>query len=292
MTTQKLFCLVAAVMLAVPVTTTAQDIETEIKAINQALAADGLMIGSVEWITSAGSGEVGRTIYFENRGNKQLNHHFAPYHPYRGGYSDITYRVDMTEGATASGLTADETHDAIIQAMSTWNGVNCSAIPLTNLPELPMDLGYVQYLLGFGGFPDWFADLTHGGWLPPAFFDAIADGGGGFILGVTFTFTWTGTDFDNNGLPDVAFREIYYNDDFNWTIDDNASVIDVESIALHEAGHGLSQAHFGTAFRSKNGKLHFAPRAVMNASYSGIQRKIRKTDNAGHCSIWDLWPDY
>ena len=66
---------------------------------------------------------------------------------------------------------------------------------------------------------------------------------------------------------------------------------DIETVALHEAGHGLSQGHFGKKFRTdKNGKIHFSPRAVMNASYSGIQTEILKTDNAGHCSIWANWP--
>ena len=38
-------------------------------------------------------------------------------------------------------------------------------------------------------------------------------------------------------------------------------------------------------------KFHFAPRAVMNASYSGIQTNIRKTDNGTHCNIWGEWPN-
>ena len=55
---------------------------------------------------------------------------------------------------------------------------------------------------------------------------------------------------------------------------------------------GLSQAHFGKLFRTDaNGKLHFTPRAVMNAGYTGIQQQIGKTDNAGHCSNWANWPN-
>jgi hypothetical protein len=35
-------------------------------------------------------------------------------------------------------------------------------------------------------------------------------------------------------------------------------------------GHGLGQPHFGTAFQTlANGKLHFAPRRVMNAPLLG-----------------------
>ena len=89
---------------------------------------------------------------------------------------------------------------------------------------------------------------------------------------------------------DVAFREIYYNDNFSWAAN-GTNHIDVETVALHEAGHGLSQGHFGSAFRSANGKLHFSPSAVMNAAYSGVQLDIGKTDNAGHCSNWGSWPN-
>jgi hypothetical protein len=87
----------------------------------------------------------------------------------------------------------------------------------------------------------------------------------------------------------VAWREIYYNDAFLWR---DGATYDVETIALHEAGHGLSQAHFGKAFADAGkGKLHFAPRAVMNAAYSGVQTEIDGTDKGGHCSIWGNWPN-
>jgi hypothetical protein len=97
------------------------------------------------------------------------------------------------------------------------------------------------------------------------------------------------TDIDNNGKLDVAFREILYNDAFTWNVNGN---IDIETVALHESGHGLSQGHFGKAFRTEsNGKIHFAPLAVMNAAYSGVQQGLAGTDNGGHCSIWGSWPN-
>src|SRR5688500_19661074 len=65
------------------------------------------------------------------------------------------------------------------------------------------------------------------------------------------------------------------------------STTEYYTLSLHDAlpisGHGLSQDHFGKAFLSGNGKLHFAPLAVMNASYSGVQTTIGKTDLGGHC---------
>jgi len=29
----------------------------------------------------------------------------------------------------------------------------------------------------------------------------------------------------------------------------------------------------------------------MNATYSGVQTSIGKTDNGGHCSNWASWPN-
>jgi hypothetical protein len=75
---------------------------------------------------------------------------------------------------------------------------------------------------------------------------------------------------------------VYYNDAFPCNV---GSTYDIETVALHENGHALSQAHFGKAFRtSRNGKLHFSPREVMNAAYSCVQQRIGRTDNAGHYS--------
>ena len=65
----------------------------------------------------------------------------------------------------------------------------------------------------------------------------------------------------------------------------------VGEIALHEAGHGLSQAHFGKVFIKKTGAIQFAPQAVMNAVYVAPQQSLLGTDNGGHCSNWAEWPN-
>jgi hypothetical protein len=252
---------------------------------------------TAETITAAGSERQGQIIFAWDVGNKQLDAHFVPCDPRRFDECDILWAVDGTEGVTTSGLSAAETEGAIDAAMATWNNVNCSYIPLTKVDDLGYDLGYVQCLLGYGGVCDWLADYTHAGWLPRAFFDELDDDGGDYIIGVTFTFVWVDeednpTDVDHNGKQDVAFRETYYNDGFDWQIDaTGANEVDVESIALHEAGHGLSQAHFGKIFGTwSNLRLHAAPRAVMNAVYLGMLQELAGTDIAGHCSIWATWP--
>ena len=125
------------------------------------------------------------------------------------------------------------------------------------------------------------------------FFDLLAPGGSDYILGVTFTFIIVIedeiVDQDQNGKADVFFREIYYNDKFSWNKDDG---IDVETVALHEAGHGLSQGHFGKVFGTDNNpKIHFAPRDVMNASYSGVQTAIENTYSEQDFVDWRHWPN-
>jgi hypothetical protein len=167
--------------------------------------------------------------------------------------------------------------------------VNCSNLPITKNPDFGLDIGVVAFLNGLGGSPFVFADVQHAGWRDINF--------AGGILGVTFTFIFIDddgnpVDQDNNGLADVAFREIYYDPSFGWAddgVDDND--IDVESVAVHEAGHGLSQAHFGTVRLKNDGSLKASPRAVMNALYSEPFRALTGTDNGGHCSNWANWPN-
>ncbi|MEJ7645915.1 MAG: hypothetical protein WKF87_15075 [Chryseolinea sp.] len=249
------------------------------------------VVYSAEYLTSAESGQVGRTVYFKDVGNKQLTQDFVPGLSL-DGTDNVSYYIDETR--PSDDLPVAVSSAAITRAMQTWDGVTCSDLGLFKVPSQPgISTGFVSELLGFGGSLEYVADVVHAGWLPASFFDLLAPDGSTFILGVTFTILFTDelgnpVDTDNNNKLDVAWREIYYNDTFEWADGDH---YDVETIALHEAGHGLSQAHFGKAFRNNsNNKLHFAPRAVMNAAYSGIQTEINGTDKGGHCSNWASWP--
>lgn len=247
---------------------------------------------SAEYLTSDESGQIGRTIFFKNVGNKQLSADFVPGMSL-DGTDDVSFYID--ENRSSADLPVATTSAAIARAMKTWDDVTCSELGIYQVASSrKTSTGFISELYGFRGSFDYVADVVHAGWLPAAFFDMIAPEGSTYILGVTFTIIFTDdngnpTDADNNGKLDVAWKEIYYNDAFPWA---DGAHYDVETIALHEAGHGLSQAHFGEAFLDAGtGKLHFSPRAVMNAAYSGIQTTIGETDNAGHCSIWGSWPE-
>jgi hypothetical protein len=271
------------------------DIRATINTLNDQLAIQGeeFRITSVEYYTEMGDSDNKGKIVYANDRDKHLGSHWVPGDPRRGGYTDIAWLTDFYDG-TATGLSFNDTQTAVFNAMATWDNVQCATIPLTYLGYTTFDVGYVQWLLGYGGIPGYFFDVTQAGWITGDFFDALAPGGSNFILGVTFTFIWidtlTGlpTDIDGNGKNDVAFREINYNNNFLWSND--GSAIDAETVVLHEMGHGLSLGHFGKIFRTGNGKLHFAPRCVMNAAYAGIQRELHGADNGSFCSLWSNWP--
>ena len=215
--------------------------------------------------------------------------------------STLTYLVDQSDGAATGPLTNAQTEPAIDRAMTTWDvATTCSDLPINKVADSDADPDFVDAILGFGGFGDPFlADITNAGWLPRGFFDALTPGctlgvncGGDFILGVTFTFIFvdvpTGNDINGDGFLDTALKETYYNNKFAWGIDAN---FDVESVALHENGHSLEQAHFGMIFGTiPNLRIHFAPRTVMNAAYSGIQQDLTNSDLAGHCTLFGSWP--
>ncbi|NEM99147.1 hypothetical protein [Pontibacter burrus] len=242
-----------------------------------------------EYITAGEDNTLGNVVYFNNRGNKQLDAHFLQEYS-EDGTTAITYYVDNNRPSLDVSAAISEA--AIDRAMSTWDASTCSSLDITKIASDGRATGFVAALLGLRGSYNYVADIVHAGWLPAAFFNAIAPNGAQSILGVTFTIIYLDengneSDIDGNGKADVAFREIYYNDRFLWN---DGSTYDIETIALHEAGHGLSQGHFGKAFATvSNNKLHFSPRSVMNAAYSGVQTTITATDNGGHCSIWASW---
>lgn len=273
------------------------ELATYMDALNAQLEAEGASYRAAiaEYVTVPDSGIAGNTVVSRFVGNKRLDADFVPFDARRSSFSgpvsgpadDVTFAVDQTIDAVPplGGLTEPQTTSAITAAMATWDDVRCSTLPLTLNPSFGLDIGVVAYLNGLGGSPFILADVQHAGWRDINF--------AGSILGVTFTFVFitpTGepTDIDNNGLADVALREIYYDPSFTWRT--NGGNVDVESVVLHESGHGLSQEHFGTVGLKNDGTVYAAPRAVMNALYTSPLRVLLGTDIGGHCGNWEAWP--
>jgi len=261
--------------------------------INASLQEKGAnyRVAMAELIAAAGSGENGRTVYSKYVGNKQLTAHFVRGDSRRewsaGNGTQITYAIDQTSDMTpyASATKAQATQ-ASVNALNTWEGIKSTTLGLTRNDDYGYDIGYVAYVNDMGGSPYVFADIQLAG-----FRDINFESG---ILGVTFTFLFVDsegefTDLDMNGKLDVAFREIYFDPSWYWSVNLEPNMIDIESIALHEIGHGLSQAHFGTVFEDQKGNLKASPRAVMNALYFEPLRVLKSSDIGGHNSIWGSW---
>lgn len=263
-------------------------------AANLALESEGARyrVAIAEWIGVGAGGKVVTRLV----GNKRLDYDFVPFDQRRAGWSgssggsndNITFAIDQTGDAVPplGGLTGNATTAAIRSAMQTWNAQQCSDLELTE-KLTAADLGFVAHeFYGTGGSPDIAADIQHAGW---------QDLDLGFRIAVTFTLAFvdalgTPTDIDRNGRGDVAFTEIYYGPANSWTIGSGPG-FDVETIALHEAGHALSQSHFGLFALPKDSPPTVFPRAVMNPVILGVLHSLLGTDIAGHCANWGSWPN-
>ncbi|MCP4201294.1 MAG: hypothetical protein GY769_05095 [bacterium] len=278
-----------------------------VPAVAQDYSDHTAVLGMAETITDPLSGEPGRVEWFrQDLGNGQLSHDFVYGDPRRadfnGGASDVTFGV---KGAVGDNLSADvnltDQNFWMYESIATWDDEQCADPMLSQnatTPELP---GVVELFFQTGNiFEIWEADLTQVGFYDGAAFPYFAANPN--VLGVTFTLFWADadgnlTDIDGNGKFDVAFREIYYNDDFEWA--DNGlegpqpsgpRIFDLPTVAIHEVGHGFSAAHFGS-IGIKDGFLFAKPRAVMNAIYGGTLRDLLGRDVASHCSNWAQWPN-
>lgn len=209
----------------------------------------------------------------------------------------MTYLVDESDGATASGLTTAETTAAIDRSMTTWDQNRCMRkVEIVRRPDSGLDPDLFDALFGYGGFGDpYLADIVSAGWLPRGYFEAVGGpGGGDGILAFSVSFIFVDsegvpTDINRDGYMDTALNEVYYNDTFGdpgarregnpWAINEPLPAIDVETVALHENGHSLGLGHFGPE-----------PTAVMNPRYHGIVHEPEPIDTAGMCTVWAQWP--
>src|SRR5690606_5946021 len=238
-----------------------------------ATAGAGYRVAVAEYITTAADGfhEAGAQIIAWDLGNQRLPADFVPGDPRRtwnGADGGITFAIDHTADASPpSGLPAAAATAAIQRAMATVGRLTCSSLALEQDDDSGLDIGVTafQFSGGLVGSPFIIADVQHAGWR-----DLEFTGG---TLAVTFTFVSidpaddTETDVDGNDKADVAFCETYYDPRWPWDIDAD---IDVESIALHEAGHGLRQAHFGNIMIKNDGSVKAALRKAPLVQRSGL----------------------
>ncbi|RLA28419.1 MAG: hypothetical protein DRR11_16705 [Gammaproteobacteria bacterium] len=261
------------------------------------------VLAYAETITDPLSGEAGKIeIFRQDKGNGQLNHDFAYNDPRRaifnGGDPGVNFAVHPSNGSADTNLTNQGFWNT--ESVDIWNREACSNMEISQTGSSG-NPGVVELYFQTGQiFAIWEADLTQVGFLSAAQFPYFAANPN--VLGVTFTLTWVDgagnpTDIDGNGKADVAFREIYYNDEYEWadnglegTQPSGVRLFDFPTVAIHEVGHGVTAAHFGL-IGVQDGNLVAHPRSIMNAIYGGTLRELHGRDRGANCSNWAQWPN-
>ena len=282
---------------------TALDPITLMKQANARLQARGLRVAveKIEYFT-VGLGRPSNRLH-------QQDVRWVPNDDRRDAQDDdLTYLIATNRGATASGLTPQQTTGAIQRAFATWSAD--AALKKVDLVERRYQGGDVsifdELIDGAAGtsFDDFrgqagnpfVADIVNVGWLPRDYFEVVGGPGGGrgiLAFSVTFIFVdeaGNPTDVNGDNYLDAALNEVYYNDTFGdpandragnpWRIDQPLPAIDVQTVALHENGHSLALGHFGPE-----------PEAVMNPVYAGIRHDPFPTDDAGLNAAFSSWPN-
>jgi hypothetical protein len=258
-----------------------------------------LRISKIDWI-SRETGRGAATIYDQQVGDKRWDGDFIRGDVRRWPWSypvadpnALVYSIDVSaDGAPPyGGLSVQQASDAIERAMRTWDAPTCTTLELKRetlvTPEI--DLGFAAWLATNGQYgSEWLTgDIVHAG-----FGSLVVPGALAFTTEFIFWNNGVPTDLDHNHKYDVAFREIYYAPGIPWVDDPDSDPrvsVDLESLALHEAGHGLSQWHFGTLLVHADGTPSYSPTAVMNALYLKPLRTLQGSDIGGHCGIWAQW---
>jgi hypothetical protein len=297
---------------------------TKTKTITTVLAAAGLLAGGVAAPADASFNHElpllpmrgGYKIVTHDVGNQSFPIQYVPGDARRHAEdSDVLYyRIDLTE--IPPGFSAVEVETAIESAVATFNAVPCSKTHLVRVDTDPgSDIGFAQHLVGLGGSDTPLPDITFGGWLPSEFFAAV----GQFPAnGVTFPIVFDGdetslvpgydalaapgdySDVDHDGNADAYALEVYFNIDSSYTMDPEAgnapTLIDIESIALHELGHALGMDHFGRTEIILDENYEFVDILVnehstplMNTNNYLTTRELSGSDVASFCEIYANW---
>jgi hypothetical protein len=98
------------------------------------IQGSNLAVYTAEYLASKESGQVGRTVYFNDLGNKQLSADFVPGLSLDGTH-DVSYYID--ENRPSADLPVATSTAAIARAMVTWESVACSELGLHTTPLFP-----------------------------------------------------------------------------------------------------------------------------------------------------------
>lgn len=256
-----------------------------------------------EVMTHPDSGEAGHVIYFrQDVGNAHLSDDFVYDDPRRAalnsGNPGVTY--GLKTGFLSSDVHLTDQVGWMRNSFNVWTSQACAPLSLTELSVNPSSTGAVAnyFVTDVVDLSLVQADITQVGFMGAG--PVFAEGTN--VLSVSYTLYWFDeqgqpSDIDGNGKADVAFREIYYNDQYEWSDDgveglqpDGTRIFDFPTVAIHEAGHGLSAAHFGN-IGFKKGTLVANPRAVMNGVYIDPLRELTGRDNGIYCGNWAQWPN-
>ncbi len=256
------------------------------------------VLTTIEYLTSGADGVAGGIeVLRKDLGNGQLSQDFVYDDPRATWRTGPGVHYGIKSGNLSDDVSLSDEIGGMRLAVDTWDDQACSNMMLVENNVDPTSPGLVQFFFNTDiltlGFTQ--ADVTQVGFLDGTEFPYFALNPN--VLGVAFTLSWVDgngdlTDIDNNGKSDVAIREVYYNDDFEWSDAEEtpAGMIDFPTVAIHEMGHGFSMAHFGVISRKK-GELSASPRAIMNAIYGGKLREPAGPDVGSHCSNWAQWPN-
>lgn len=268
--------------------------------INDSLAALGLNIAVQKaefMLAPTAPRPASGQIVFANDRTMRLETRWVPGDARREADGNrITY-MNFTPFMAANG--AGNAEPAIDASFDTWDTSKCSNLDIV---KRPWHGGNASVILAIAGVPQaspFSAGIFTLGYLPGFAFDAIlGPGASTSVLGITFTFIFTDpsagnapTDIDGDGRTDTALKEVWYNNEFDWTLTGLGGDADAETVALHENGHALELGHYGKIFGTiSNLTLHVSPRAAMNAVILGTLRAPLGSDNAGFCGNFGNWP--